>query len=127
MNCSSSGLTLTFNKTQLDNSGRNYTIKFKDNSDAECGIDHGTTENVKYEDIWIAADYNKCGIKVSENGTNIVYEQTVIVTYGKDTNNDIQRAVEDEYEVKCQKSRNVTESLDVFEVEKTDGKTVSKG
>lgn len=85
--CTALDVTVTFNKTELDAPGRKYTIAFEGHSNSNCKINFKTSSNIQGEYIWIQAAYNECGIRASEEGTNIVYAQTLVVTYGNNLTN----------------------------------------
>lgn len=121
-------MSVIFNKNELDVSGRNYTIKFNNQSNEKCQINDQTSSNIRAGSIWIEANYNECGIKATQDGTNIVYNQKIVIIYGKNKGNDlIQRQEKDEYNIRCIKARNFTRSADVLNVTRSMGRTTDKG
>ena len=125
--CNETALTMKFNKTQLDERKRDYSIKFKGESIEECMVYHTNSSHVMDGYIWISSNYNKCGIDIYEEDDDIVYNQTVIITYGYDpTSSGVYREEHDEFSVSCHKHKNFTRSMDVVNV--TDvGDKFSKG
>lgn len=125
LECTTSSMNLTLNKTQIDSRGRDYKIFFYDQeSDVNCMILANTT-NVYDGEIWLAADYNDCGINIVSSGTDLIYNQTIVINYGENPNSNlIFREENDYYHVKCTKSGNMSvniagESITVTKMEKT--------
>lgn len=128
LSCNGTGLSLSFNKTELDGAGSNYTISFNGSTDSNCQITGETSSNIQGDRIWIQANYDQCGIKVSEDNTTIVYNQIVVLNFQEAPNHPlIYRGKRDEYHIRCQKTRSFTQSASVFNVTKDAGSTINKG
>ena len=134
MKCVDTALVVYFNKTALDSrtineySNRPYSIKFSGTDSKECMITNGNLSNVNIhfneyaktsmspsDTIYIAANFteNICGISTISDESSIIYNTTIIVTYGENPNLLIKREEYDYYHVKCVRNRTVQEkSLD---------------
>ena len=75
---------------------------------------HSTnTTNMKNDSIWISADYHECGIDVFEENGHIIYNQTVVITYGHvDPKALIVRSEQEKFSLRCQKGQNLTINLE---------------
>ena len=130
--CVDTALVVYFNKTALDSrtineySNRPYSIKFSGTDSKECMITNGNLSNVNIhfneyaktsmspsDTIYIAANFteNMCGINAISDNSSIIYNTTIIVTYGENPNPLIQREEYDHYNVQCVRNRTVSASL----------------
>ena len=103
----------SFNTTELDAQLLPYSIKFIGNN--ACGsVDASSTNQIRGDQIWIAANYTDCGIKAYHEGNRIAFEQTILVEYGSKTPSSLVfRYFNSSYKVKCVLDRNVTANLKI--------------
>ena len=135
MYCTDSLLVVYFNKTALDSqtnaafSNRPYSIKFAGTTIPECMIDKSSSSSNTNKDynniiqqptifassgsVYIATNFteNMCGVNVISDEFSIIYNTTIIVTYGENPNPLIQREEYDHYNVMCVRNRTVNEKL----------------
>lgn len=128
LTCESNKLSLAINKTEIDANERNYTVKFAGQTDDDCMFTNINYTSDIDEMVTISSNYSDCGIDVYEDGNNIIYNQTVVITYGENpTNSIIQRVETDQFKLRCEKTRNFTKTADTINVTKISGGTVDKG
>ena len=66
--------------------------------------------------VYLGAPINNCGINTFADATHIIYNTTVIVTYGQNPNDFIHREEYEKYNVMCTRNRTV-EANDNFQVQ----------
>lgn len=130
--CTDSLFVVYFNKTAFDEKtstgNRPYSIKFFGKTSENCTANANRTENIDSNytasmptkftsSIFIGTNLteNMCGINVFSDANNIIYNTTIVVTYGKNPPNSlIVREEYDFYNVMCLMKRNVTEKLNNY-------------
>jgi len=55
--------------------------------------------------IFLNSSFDACGIKTISDKTNIIYKQTVVVTYGSNPNPNVIREEKDMYTIMCLRNR----------------------
>merc|ERR1719378_1645868 len=107
------------------NNNRTWQIYFEgQRDDAACTTYHwdAAKVNADYQSIvnpaamlpssvHIGAPINNCGINVFSDATHIIYNTTLIVTYGQNPNAQIGREEYDKYNVMCLRNRTVNEMV----------------
>lgn len=130
--CSDTAMTVSFNKTQLDqrtnadnSNSRVYDIAWKGNRGVDGCFVNGTgfPGAISGDQISIVAAYpNACGISELQSPDYIYYNSTVVITYGMNTGL-IRREEYDYYQVSCLRNRTVEEKAAEYNVTyRTDGK-----
>jgi len=132
--CDDTHFAVFFNKTALDErtvsgyNNRSYIIKFYGQSSTACwthdyesgkvantfsGLTSSSTfSSTIYLGVPLAATPSaQCGINVFEDPTHIIYNTTIVITYGQNPNNMIGREEYDKYNVMCLRNRTVEEQL----------------
>jgi len=134
--CDDTDLAVFFNKTALDerqdgiNNNRTWQIYFEgQRDDTACTTYHWDTSkvdanyattasgtiNVPVADlpssVHIGAGVKTCGINVFADATHIIYNTTLIVTYGQNPTAAIGREEYDKYNVMCLRNRTVNEMV----------------
>jgi len=129
--CVDTALVVYFNKTALESrtingySNRPYSIRFAGTDSEECMAAGGNSSNINSnytvitatsmssDTVYIATNFtqNMCGINTISDESSIIYNTTVIVTYGENPNPLIKREEYDHYNVKCVRDRKVNASL----------------
>jgi len=106
VSCTDVQMTVIFNGTELNarttaDTDRPWKVNF-------FGYDDTNRCNATKEDfiggtsvLQLTANVSECGINVYEEGDYIVYNQTLVVTYGENPNSMIIREEYDLYNVKC--------------------------
>ena len=132
--CNKTSMSLRINKTKLEMHGRDYEIMFQGESHYPCKINGETKYHSNNGMIWINSSYNECGIKAfaswKDGGRNgeIIYNQTIVVVYGKNPNSTIvYREEKDEFHVKCQLNRRPYEQTEITNISEKESVLVSKG
>jgi len=137
--CDDTDLAVFFNKTALDerqdgvNNNRTWQIYFEgERGNASCTTYHWDTSKVDANyattnarfinnptdlpsSVHIGAGVKKCGINVFADATHIIYNTTLIVTYGENPTADIGREEYNKYNIMCLRNRtvNVMENFNV--------------
>jgi len=139
--CDDTDLAVFFNKTGLDgrqdglNNNRTWQIYFEGERDnTACTTYHWDTTKVNANyattstgtitnpvgdlpsSVHIGAGVTTCGINVFSDATHIIYNTTLIVTYGQNPTANIGREEYDKYNVMCLRNRTVNE-LQNFDVQ----------
>ena len=132
--CTDSLFVVYFNKTALESqtngsySSRPYFIKFSETKNPECMIDQNNSSNINKDyhnkvkkptifatsgTVYIGTNLTKnmCGVNIISDQTSIIYNTTIIVTYGINPSPIIQRETYDYYHVKCIRNRTVNAKL----------------
>jgi len=129
--CDDTHFAVWFNKTALDerqdgtNNNRTWQIYFEgQRDDATCTTYHWDTSknDANYNSlsnpaatlpssVQIGAPVKNCGINVFADATHIIYNTTLIVTYGQNPTADIGREEYDKYNVMCLRNRTVNEMV----------------
>lgn len=129
--CDDTHLAVWFNKTALDErqmgayNNRTWQIYFEGKRDnTACTTYHWDTSKVDASynsltspsadfpsNVYIGAGANECGINYFADATHIIYNTTVIVTYGQNPNDQIGREEYDKYNVMCLRNRTVNELI----------------
>lgn len=117
--CNVTSMKVSFPKQQLISrltnavTTRDFEIKFLGQEGVSgCSMVMSNTTNTNGAMIYIEADYENCGVTIYEDNDKLIYNQTVIVLYGRNPSNSLVfREEHDEYIVKCIKDRGQTESL----------------
>jgi len=128
VHCDDTAMYVFFNKTQLDQrtngvtNNRNYSIKWDgQDSNPACKISLDSSSNIGNinsmssfsNTIWIkAALPSSCGLIELYDNKHIIYNHTVIVTYGENPRHDIIREEHDLYHVMCLKNRTSRTKVD---------------
>ena len=131
--CDDTHLVVWFNKTALDerdrgiHNNRTWQIYFEGKrGDPICSTYHWdsaktapTYENMNKTQFFPSTTYlgtpiNNCGINRFVDATHIIYNATVILTYGENPNHFIGREEYDKYNVMCLRNRTVVEEKDLF-------------
>ena len=139
--CSDTEFVVYFNKTSLDSrntptNNRTFTIKFAGTSESACRVVGTSSINTTYDsiestvftsNISIGTKFseNMCGINVLSDDTHIIFNTTIIVTYGENPKDFIRREEYDYYSVMCLMNRTVDGKLSGDKVDVTmrkDGK-----
>jgi len=126
--CDDTHMVVWFNKTALDErdkghiNNRTWQIYFEGKrGDGICSTyiwdsskTASTYENMNKTEFFtstvlLGAPINNCGINRFADATHIIYNATVIVTYGKNPNDFIRREEYDKYNVMCLRNRTVVE------------------
>ena len=107
-------MKMFFNLTKLNSHNRDFKIHFLNQTNITCQVAHNSTENIiNNQTIWLESDYDKCGIDVQQRDGKIVYNQTVVVTYGKDLVSTIVSRKENTFfTAECLKANNFTVQLE---------------
>jgi len=128
--CDDTHMAVYFNKTALDErdmntyNNRTWQIYFEGQRDnTACTTYHWDTSKVDgnfmslsrtnsfTSNIYLGAEVNDCGINVFADATHIIYNTTLIVTYGQNPNAQIGREEYDKYNVMCLRNRTVNEMV----------------
>eukprot|EP00111_Clytia_hemisphaerica_P009989 TCONS_00029228-protein len=126
--CDDTHMVVWFNKTALDErdkghiNNRTWQIYFEGKrGDDICSTyiwdsskTASTYENMNKTEFFtstvlLGAPINNCGINRFADATHIIYNATVIVTYGENPNDFIRREEYDKYNVMCLRNRTVVE------------------
>ena len=111
--CNGTGMTLKINYTKFNSHGRPFKIHFKEADHSSCHVAHNSTDNLVNDQLFIHSSYNSCGIQVFQRGFDIVYNQTILLTYGKNPKSDlVYREEVITFDVGCTKINNLTVNLD---------------
>ena len=128
LSCNETSMTLKISKTKLEKHGRAYEVMFKGESTYPCKINGTTNSHSDNTMIWLHADYNECGINIYDDGNMIIYNQTIVVLYGKNPNSTfVYREEKDEFNVMCRLEKSLTKELDKQDVTAKQKVVVSKG
>ena len=123
-------MTLQINFTKFSLHGRPFKMHFLNATDPACSVPHNSTDLVD-DKLQIHASYESCGIEVFQRGGDIIYNQTVLLTYGKNPDSELVFREEDiTFAVQCVKGRNSTvflESLGHVNVTGIETQTFKKG
>merc|ERR1712048_435160 len=129
VHCTDTEMTVYFDKDQLDgrtlNDGTNnrtYSIMwYNQDSDRNCRVYRTDLANVELTSTSASAFTNAinikatlptgCGVNEIYDDYHIMYNQTVVVTYGSNPNNYVRREEYDYYNVMCMRNRTVEEKL----------------
>ena len=127
--CSDTEFAVYFNKTALDSrntptNNRSFTIKFAGTYESACKVSGTSNVTTTYDSIEstiftsrisIGTKFseNMCGINVISDDTHIIFNTTIIVTYGENPKdyNFIRREEYDYYNVMCLMNRTVDGKL----------------
>jgi len=129
--CDDTHFAVWFNKTALDerqdgtNNNRTWQIYFEgQRDDATCTTYHwdANKNDASYNglsnpvaslpsSVLIGAPVKNCGINVFADATHIIYNTTLIVTYGQNPTAEIGREEYDKYNVMCLRNRTVDEMV----------------
>ena len=113
--CNATGMTLKINYTKFISHDRPFEIHFKNTTDHACSVPHNSSENLINDQLQIHATYNTCGIDIFERGDDIVYNQTVLLTYGINPKSDlVYREEVIKFDVECKKMSNLTVYLEAL-------------
>merc|ERR1711862_22765 len=130
--CTDTEMTVSFNKTQLDqrtnadnSNSRVYDIAWKGNRGVNgCFVNATHSSAINGDKIKIVNAYHPstCGISELQSPDYIYYNSTVVITYGMNTGL-IRREEYDYYQVSCLRNRTVEEKASEYNVTyRTDGK-----
>ena len=128
--CSDSAFAVYFNKTALElrdtaQNNRTYSIKFSGSTLPSCMVDGNSEDKINKDydasvpssifsskiTIGILFGQEMCGVNVFSDDTHIIYNTTIIVTYGENPNDMIRREEYDYYNVMCLRNRTVEEKI----------------
>jgi len=113
LECSSKGMLVHFNKTTLDSHKQTYKIEFMDTNSSSCMVTHNTTQHLSNNTILLQANFNQCAIAVAQENENIVYKQTIVVTFGQNPKSSlVYREEKVKLQMRCEKANNLTVNLD---------------
>ncbi|XP_066919363.1 von Willebrand factor D and EGF domain-containing protein-like [Clytia hemisphaerica] len=114
LECQSNGLKAAFNLSHLERHGLPYIVRFK-GKDHDCKPLNTTYGNINGDDkLWIAANYSDCGIRAYEEGSKILFEQTILVEYGTKMDSSlVYRQFVDTYNATCLIERNITRQWNI--------------
>jgi len=111
--CNGTGMTLQINFTKFSLHGRPFKMHFINTTDPACSVPHNSTDSLIDDKLQIHASYKSCGIDVFQRGDDIVYNQTVLLTYGSNPDSQLVYREEDiTFAVECTKRRNSTVYLE---------------
>jgi len=112
--CNGTGMTLQVNFTKFNSHGRPFKIHFQNTVDPACSVSYNSTENLIGDQLQIHASFNSCDItKTDLSNGNFLYNQTVLLTYGKNPSSQlIYREEVIKFEVECTKLSNSTVYLE---------------
>ena len=103
-------------KSNLELRGRNFTIRFSDNTSKICSIDQ-TTTNVMNGYVWMYAAFNECGFGAySEENSRVIFNQTVTVSFPNSRLLYVYREEDQVYYLKCRKTNTLVEFVTKFNV-----------
>ena len=122
-----------FNKSALDSrslspsNNRPYNIRFYgQSSNGSCSTNGTSTTDIDIHStapvpgsltngtVYIGTNLteNMCGINIIASPENIIYNSTIVVTYGKNPTSEILREEYDYYNVMCLRNRTVEQQLE---------------
>ena len=108
-------MTIYLNYTKLLQRNQQFKVYFKGSNNASCITHHNTsTNNINNKTIFLQANFDECGINMFAKDGNIVYNQTILVTFGKNPTGSqiVFRQEEIAFDVECTKLNNITVHLD---------------
>ena len=106
-------MTLKINITKFNSHGRPFKIYFKESNHSICHVAHNSADNLVDDQLFIHSNYNSCGIQVFQRESDIVYNQTILLTYGNNPESDlVYREEVISFNVECMKQNNLTVNLD---------------
>jgi len=111
--CNSTGMAIHLNYTKLSQYDRPFKLHFKGTKNESCSVSHDTTtNNINNETIFLQANFEECCIGVFERDGNIIYNHTILVTFGANPTSELVfREEEIAFEVECTKLNNITVHL----------------
>jgi len=131
--CDDTHFAVFFNKTALDErtvsgyNNRSYIIKFYGQDSLSCwSHDYDTSAHsnsynglsssaysstIRLGVPFTASPATQCGINVFQDSTHIMYNTTIVITYGENPNSMIGREEYDKYNVMCLRNRTIEEKL----------------
>lgn len=137
--CDDTHFAVFFNKTALDErtvanyNNRSYVIRFYGQDSLSCWThDYETLKaSATYNSLSSGVSYastihlgtpfgvSQCGVNVFSDATHIMYNTTLVVTYGANPSGNIGREEYDKYNVMCLRNRTIYEKLsgDKYDVE----------
>ena len=107
-------MKINFDVAKLISRGRPFTIQFKDvnitatsnSTGSPCMLQYNGTEDMTNKTLILEADFNECGIEVYQREDQIVFNQTILVTFV--TSNLVKRLEQIAFEMECIKVNNFT-------------------
>lgn len=108
-------MTLQINFTKFSLHGRPFKMHFLNATDPTCSVLHNSTDNLIADNLQIHSSYKSCGVDVFQRGDDIVYNQTILLTYGTNPDSPLVYREEDiTFAVECTKRWNLTVFLESF-------------
>ena len=108
-------MAIHLNYTKLSLYNRPFKVHFKGTKNASCITHHNTTtNNINNKTIFLQANFDRCCIGVFERDGNIIYNHTILVTFGENPTGSqiVFRQEEIAFDVECTKLNNITVHLD---------------
>jgi len=105
-------------RTTPNQSKRPYKIAFAQTTSPACIVTANNVSNIDSDakeslpvtanftsTIFIKSSFDACGVQAIADETNIIYKQTVVVTYGSNPNPNVIREEKDTYTIMCLQNR----------------------
>jgi len=123
LTCNATSMSIEFDVVKLISRGRPFKIHFqnanlteaKNSSGSSCMLQYNGTEDMTNKTLILEANFNECGIDIYQQNGFIVYNQTVLVSFGENPKSSpVYRLEEVAFKVGCKKSNNLTVNLDGY-------------
>ena len=113
LECHSNGFEAGFSLKRLTAKKVPYSIRFSGSNNCSS-VDGFSVNHIRNGRLWIGSNYTQCGIKSSEEGDSIAFEQKLIVEYRTKNQPPVYRSpITFSYRVKCYLKRKVTEKMNI--------------
>lgn len=80
LTCGSNSVTVDFNFTKIADHKREFTTSFVGATDAGCSVYKSKDDEGP---LVLTTKYDACGMKLTQDGDNLIYSQTIRIVYGK--------------------------------------------